>query len=426
MAARLCGKVIAYTSNGKVCVMHHGEDYVWKFCSLHDLQPCPACVGQVSIFVGPAAYHFFFLGVDGQIHEFHFGAHNNWKVQHACVNDSIVGTVRPPRITCDPVLLAGESYKHLYFTAEDGGVWEMHFGAHTDWKWKYLKIQCTFYTLVLMANCKSSIKETIGSHNNWQWQGFSLGSELHLPKPYSAQFSCSPSSKCISFLHGANDIYELFFADGYWKVTNVTQVLATRGKLVPVVSAVPRIFSSENQHSIVICCGDGSVAELHEGSHNSWEWDLFTFLKIGAGEVAIDSSGLIATPGTKHIFFRSASQQLCEFHMGGHNHWTWEFFNHAQRVVSSASSAALAPVESPLNVSTYMHPMVSLPISGFMAPSTDINNNMCKVCFISPINTVVLECGHRVMCHMCASKIPGNICPLCRAPITRIVHTFDS
>lgn len=48
---------------------------------------------------------------------------------------------------------------------------------------------------------------------------------------------------------------------------------------------------------------------------------------------------------------------------------------------------------------------------------------LCKVCFEKPIDTVILECGHRVVCEGCSGDL-GPICPLCRQTITRIMKTY--
>mmetsp|Transcript_4449 Transcript_4449/g.10336 ORF Transcript_4449/g.10336 Transcript_4449/m.10336 type:complete len:774 (-) Transcript_4449:62-2383(-) len=49
--------------------------------------------------------------------------------------------------------------------------------------------------------------------------------------------------------------------------------------------------------------------------------------------------------------------------------------------------------------------------------------HVCKVCFEKPIDTVILECGHQIVCGECSGQI-GGLCPLCRQTITRIVRTY--
>ena len=60
------------------------------------------------------------------------------------------------------------------------------------------------------------------------------------------------------------------------------------------------------------------------------------------------------------------------------------------------------------------------------APSDDATT--CKVCFAKKIDTVILECGHRVICGDCGKALSEkhSPCPMCRREITRLVHTYDS
>eukprot|EP00392_Amoebophrya_sp_AT5.2_P002362 g2367.t1 len=51
-------------------------------------------------------------------------------------------------------------------------------------------------------------------------------------------------------------------------------------------------------------------------------------------------------------------------------------------------------------------------------------DNLCKVCFENPIDTVILDCGHQVVCQNCSTDI-GSLCPLCRNPIARIIRTYQ-
>jgi CBL proto-oncogene N-terminus, EF hand-like domain/Zinc finger, C3HC4 type (RING finger)/SH2 domain len=46
----------------------------------------------------------------------------------------------------------------------------------------------------------------------------------------------------------------------------------------------------------------------------------------------------------------------------------------------------------------------------------------CCVCLDEVVQTVFLECGHLACCRQCAQ--PLKICPICRAPITRVVPIF--
>lgn len=51
----------------------------------------------------------------------------------------------------------------------------------------------------------------------------------------------------------------------------------------------------------------------------------------------------------------------------------------------------------------------------------------CLVCMEVPPNTVLLECGHLVLCDKCAPKVvEKNSCPLCRAPIARSLRVYHN
>ena len=57
----------------------------------------------------------------------------------------------------------------------------------------------------------------------------------------------------------------------------------------------------------------------------------------------------------------------------------------------------------------------------------------CNICFSREINTVFLDCCHRVMCHECATwtmlnkpvNEPSAQCPICRAYIKRVIKTYN-
>ncbi|ORX90980.1 hypothetical protein K493DRAFT_54429 [Basidiobolus meristosporus CBS 931.73] len=54
--------------------------------------------------------------------------------------------------------------------------------------------------------------------------------------------------------------------------------------------------------------------------------------------------------------------------------------------------------------------------------------SLCRICCDATINCVILECGHMATCMTCGKKlkVTKNECPLCREPITRLVHVFRS
>lgn len=49
---------------------------------------------------------------------------------------------------------------------------------------------------------------------------------------------------------------------------------------------------------------------------------------------------------------------------------------------------------------------------------------MCKICMDSPIDCVLLECGHMVTCTKCGKRM--SECPICRQYVVRAVHVFRS
>ena len=56
------------------------------------------------------------------------------------------------------------------------------------------------------------------------------------------------------------------------------------------------------------------------------------------------------------------------------------------------------------------------------------NQNVCKICLSKEIDTVFLNCAHRVMCRHCAhesvlqSMTQTHKCPICRAEIQHAIH----
>mmetsp|Transcript_110192 Transcript_110192/g.235255 ORF Transcript_110192/g.235255 Transcript_110192/m.235255 type:complete len:782 (+) Transcript_110192:69-2414(+) len=50
--------------------------------------------------------------------------------------------------------------------------------------------------------------------------------------------------------------------------------------------------------------------------------------------------------------------------------------------------------------------------------------HLCKICYEREINTVILDCSHRAVCARCLDQV--STCPLCRAPITKIIETYNA
>ncbi|XP_072603816.1 E3 ubiquitin-protein ligase rififylin isoform X9 [Vulpes vulpes] len=53
-----------------------------------------------------------------------------------------------------------------------------------------------------------------------------------------------------------------------------------------------------------------------------------------------------------------------------------------------------------------------------------LEENLCRICMDSPIDCVLLECGHMVTCTKCGKRM--NECPICRQYVIRAVHVFRS
>uniref|UniRef100_A0A8C9Z0Y5 RING-type E3 ubiquitin transferase n=1 Tax=Sander lucioperca TaxID=283035 RepID=A0A8C9Z0Y5_SANLU len=56
--------------------------------------------------------------------------------------------------------------------------------------------------------------------------------------------------------------------------------------------------------------------------------------------------------------------------------------------------------------------------------SAAVEENLCKICMDSPIDCVLLECGHMITCTKCGKRM--SECPICRQYVVRAVHVFRS
>eukprot|EP00743_Colponemidia_sp_Colp-15_P003784 GILK01004081.1.p1 GENE.GILK01004081.1~~GILK01004081.1.p1 ORF type:complete len:816 (-),score=109.19 GILK01004081.1:45-2492(-) len=54
----------------------------------------------------------------------------------------------------------------------------------------------------------------------------------------------------------------------------------------------------------------------------------------------------------------------------------------------------------------------------------EMERDVCKVCFEREIDTVLLECCHRVVCHRCSGHL--HQCPVCRLDIVRVLRTYNA
>lgn len=55
---------------------------------------------------------------------------------------------------------------------------------------------------------------------------------------------------------------------------------------------------------------------------------------------------------------------------------------------------------------------------------TGPEENLCRICMDSPIDCVLLECGHMITCTKCGKRM--SECPICRQYVVRAVHVFRS
>ncbi|XP_041851264.1 E3 ubiquitin-protein ligase rififylin isoform X2 [Melanotaenia boesemani] len=57
-------------------------------------------------------------------------------------------------------------------------------------------------------------------------------------------------------------------------------------------------------------------------------------------------------------------------------------------------------------------------------PVSGLEEHLCRICMDSPIDCVLLECGHMITCTKCGKRM--NECPICRQYVIRAVHVFRS
>jgi Zinc finger, C3HC4 type (RING finger) len=63
------------------------------------------------------------------------------------------------------------------------------------------------------------------------------------------------------------------------------------------------------------------------------------------------------------------------------------------------------------------------PAAGVGVPGVPAPGIKCAICLERPIDCVLLECGHQATCVTCTQGLKPA-CPICRAPIARVVRTF--
>lgn len=95
-------------------------------------------------------------------------------------------------------------------------------------------------------------------------------------------------------------------------------------------------------------------------------------------------------------------------------------------VAAAAAAAAAATTNTVENINNALlinqqafssaHCHASAPVSGFKPISEPSEADLCKVCFDSVSNTILLPCGHIVCCMDCSRQL--RECPICRQLIT--------
>lgn len=54
----------------------------------------------------------------------------------------------------------------------------------------------------------------------------------------------------------------------------------------------------------------------------------------------------------------------------------------------------------------------------------ELERHLCKICYEREINTVIVDCSHRAVCARCLEQVQQ--CPVCRAPITKCIQTYNA
>jgi hypothetical protein len=88
-----------------------------------------------------------------------------------------------------------------------------------------------------------------------------------------------------------------------------------------------------------------------------------------------------------------------------------------ESTTTSSSSSHVLPARTPSSMTMTMTSSSST--DKVAAETVDTSDDdLCKLCFESPIDTVILDCGHALLCARCADELRiGAGCPVCRSPI---------
>jgi hypothetical protein len=97
---------------------------------------------------------------------------------------------------------------------------------------------------------------------------------------------------------------------------------------------------------------------------------------------------------------------------------------------SSATADAAMPLLAPAAAGASAARCATPPVLPGLSPRNSPNamvvddQNLCKVCFVSEINTVLLPCAHVAVCVECSTQLQR--CCICRANITDAIQTFKA
>ena len=67
-------------------------------------------------------------------------------------------------------------------------------------------------------------------------------------------------------------------------------------------------------------------------------------------------------------------------------------------------------------------------VNSVIEKKTKEKDDLCVVCFSSPINAILLTCGHMALCYKCAIKEfkRSKKCVICRQEIREVIQTYKA
>ena len=71
-------------------------------------------------------------------------------------------------------------------------------------------------------------------------------------------------------------------------------------------------------------------------------------------------------------------------------------------------------------------PLALPPLQDGDAAAGKAHSNECIICFDAPRNVVFTPCGHLACCGKCAAALEHRLCPVCRAPVEKIINVFHA